>query len=178
MGWLSPEPGIVELVGEHYGSLYRFAYRLCGCATDAEDLTQDTFCKAQANWAQLKDRSKSRSWLFQILRNEYLQRVRGESRNKLHGLENADSIPMPTANSAFDISSEELQAALNVLPEGFRTPIILYYFDDFSYRDIAEQLGLPLGTVMSRLSRGKVFLREQLGGAAGKATVPSEMDLS
>lgn len=178
MGWLSPEHGMLELVGEHYSSIYRFAYRLCGSAADAEDLAQDAFCKAQAGWAHLKEPAKAKSWLFQILRNEYLQRVRGESRNKLTRLENADELPMPQADSGFDISSEELQRALNELPECFRTPIILYFFDEFSYREIAEQLGVPLGTVMSRLSRGKVFLRERLEGGVAKATAPSERDQS
>jgi RNA polymerase sigma-70 factor (ECF subfamily) len=55
-----------------------------------------------------------------------------------------------------------LQLALNELPEVFRTPVILYYFEDFSYRDIAEQMDLPLGTVMSRLARAKAYLRERL----------------
>ena len=60
------------------------------------------------------------------------------------------------------IESEQLQQALNELPELFRTPIILYYFEDFSYRDIAEQMDLPIGTVMSRLARAKSTLRQKL----------------
>jgi RNA polymerase sigma-70 factor (ECF subfamily) len=61
-----------------------------------------------------------------------------------------------------EIEPERLQEALNDLAEGFRTPLILYYFEDFSYRDIAEQMDLPLGTVMSRLARAKAFLRSRL----------------
>jgi RNA polymerase sigma-70 factor (ECF subfamily) len=61
-----------------------------------------------------------------------------------------------------EIDPERLQQALNDLPEAFRTPIILYYFEDFSYRDIAEQMDLPLGTVMSRLARAKAWLRTRL----------------
>ena len=60
------------------------------------------------------------------------------------------------------VDSVQLQEALNALPEAFRTPIILFYFEDFSYRDIAEQLNVPLGTVMSRLARAKTFLRQRL----------------
>jgi RNA polymerase sigma-70 factor, ECF subfamily len=60
------------------------------------------------------------------------------------------------------IDSAQLQRVLSELPEAFRTPIILYYFEDFSYRDIAEQMSVPLGTVMSRLARAKTFLRQRL----------------
>jgi RNA polymerase sigma-70 factor (ECF subfamily) len=64
-----------------------------------------------------------------------------------------------------EVDPERLQDALNELPEVFRTPIILYYFEDFSYRDIAEQMELPIGTVMSRLARAKGHLRERLAPA-------------
>jgi RNA polymerase sigma-70 factor (ECF subfamily) len=60
------------------------------------------------------------------------------------------------------VDPAHLQKALSELPEAFRTPIILYYFEDFSYREIAEQMGVPLGTVMSRLARAKAFLRQRL----------------
>jgi RNA polymerase sigma-70 factor (ECF subfamily) len=70
-----------------------------------------------------------------------------------------------------DIGPEELQRALNDLPEGFRTPVILFYFEDMSYRDIAEQMDLPIGTVMSRLARAKAHLRDRLVPAAGVGEV-------
>ena len=69
-----------------------------------------------------------------------------------------------------EFGPEQLQEALNELPEGFRTPVILFYFEDMSYRDIAEQMGLPIGTVMSRLARGKAYLRDRL--------VPSESSVA
>ena len=72
--------------------------------------------------------------------------------------------PLPEPLPAVD--PERLQEALNELPEVFRTPIILYYFEDFSYRDIAEQMDLPIGTVMSRLARAKAHLRARLLPAA------------
>ena len=71
----------------------------------------------------------------------------------------ADPPPEPLP----DIDPERLQQALNELPETFRTPIILYYFEDFGYREIAEQMDLPMGTVMSRLARAKAHLRVRLG---------------
>jgi RNA polymerase sigma-70 factor (ECF subfamily) len=69
------------------------------------------------------------------------------------------------------VDPEQLQHALNELPELFRTPVILYYFEDFSYRDIAEQMDLPLGTVMSRLARAKAYLRERLLQPASTAVI-------
>ena len=77
-----------------------------------------------------------------------------------------------------EVEPEELQRALNELPEGFRTPVILFYFEDMSYRDIAEQMDLPIGTVMSRLARAKAYLRaklapygEELAAADGRKEV-------
>jgi RNA polymerase sigma-70 factor (ECF subfamily) len=153
---------VEKLVAEHYASLYRYAYRLSGSAADAEDLTQEAFCSAQAKWSQLRDRNRVRGWLFSIVRNSYLHRTRDDRRQKFIPLESvldiADNAPDPLP----DIDADQLQRALNELPESFRTPIILYYFDDFSYRDIAEQMDLPIGTVMSRLARAKGHLRARL----------------
>jgi RNA polymerase sigma-70 factor (ECF subfamily) len=155
--------GIVQrLVDEHYIALYRYAYRLSGCAADAEDLTQEAFCKAQLSLGQLRDRGRAKPWLFSILRNAYLHRARAERQQPCLPLEAVGDVPEPPAEPLPDLDPEQLQQALNVLPEAFRTPIILYYFEDFSYRDIAEQMELPLGTVMSRLARAKAFLRDRL----------------
>ena len=77
-------------------------------------------------------------------------------------LEAVGDLPEPLADSLPVIDPEQLQQALNELPEVFRTPIILYYFEDFTYRNIAEQMDLPLGTVMSRLARAKSYLRSRL----------------
>ena len=84
----------------------------------------------------------------------------------------SDAAPDPLP----EIDSERLQQALNDLPEAFRSPVILFYFEEFSYRDIAEQMDLPIGTVMSRLARAKAHLRGRLlpagaaGARAGRAT--------
>jgi RNA polymerase sigma-70 factor (ECF subfamily) len=79
-------------------------------------------------------------------------------------LEDAGDLPEPhpEPDSLPDIDPERLQQALAELAEGFRTPVILFYFEDFSYRDIAEQMELPIGTVMSRLARAKAHLRVRL----------------
>jgi RNA polymerase sigma-70 factor (ECF subfamily) len=156
---------VQRLVDEHYGALYRYAYRLSGSPADAEDLTQEAFCKAQLNLAQLRDPGRAKPWLFSILRNAYLHRVRADRQQHCVSLEALGDLPEPLPEPLPDIDPERLQQALNELPEVFRTPIILYYFEDFGYRDIAEQMDLPLGTVMSRLARAKAYLRSRLRDA-------------
>jgi RNA polymerase sigma-70 factor (ECF subfamily) len=162
MGMPGSQQALQRLVDEHYVALYRYAYRLSGSAADAEDLTQDAFCKAQLNFAQLRDPERCKPWLFSILRNAYLHRVRSRKQEACISLEDVGDVPEAGATPLPEIDPEQLQQALNELPEVFRSPIILYYFEDFCYRDIAEQMDLPLGTVMSRLARAKVFLRNRL----------------
>jgi len=153
---------VQRLVEEHYEGLYRYAYRLAGSAADAEDLTQETFCKAQTNFAQLREPARAKAWLFSILRNAYLHRLRDDKQQRLLPLDCVSDLAEPVPEPLPPVDPEQLQQALNELPEVFRTPIILYYFEDFSYRDIAEQMDLPLGTVMSRLARAKAYLRNRL----------------
>lgn len=154
--------GLSLLVGEHYESLYRYAVRLSGSAADAEDLTQEAFCKAQTQFAQLRNPDRAKPWLFAILRNAYLQRIRSEKNLKSVSLDVLGDLPEPAEANDPEFGPEQLQQALNEMPEGFRTPVILFYFEELSYRDIAEQMDLPIGTVMSRLARGKAFLKNRL----------------
>jgi RNA polymerase sigma-70 factor (ECF subfamily) len=155
------------LVDEHYVALYRYAYRLTGSGADAEDLTQEAFCKAQSSFRQLRDQGRAKPWLFSILRNAYLHRVRADKQQPCVSLEGVGDVPEPAPEALPEIDPELLQQALNELPEVYRTPIILFYFEDFGYREIAEQMDLPIGTVMSRLARAKGYLRARLlpGGA-------------
>ena len=162
MGAANARLGIVPLVEQHYASLFRYAYRLSGSQADAEDLTQEAFCKAHSQLSQLRNHDRAKPWLYSILRNAYLHRVRGDRNHKQVSLESLGELPERLPAELPEIGSEQLQRALNALPEGFRTPVILYYFEDMSYRDIAEQMELPIGTVMSRLARAKAHLREHL----------------
>lgn len=152
-----------DLISAHYDSLYRYAYRLSGSAADAEDLTQETFTKAISRLSQLRDSDRARSWLFQILRNIYLHRVRDDRRHRTVPIDTVGDVAEELSEAPMTIEPGRLQEALNELDEGFRTPLLLFYFGDFSYRDIAEQMNLPIGTVMSRLARGKAFLKSRLG---------------
>jgi RNA polymerase sigma-70 factor, ECF subfamily len=162
MGMPASQRTVQQLVDEHYVSLYRYAYRLCGSAADAEDLTQEAFCKAQLNLGQLRDPARAKPWLFSILRNAYLHRVRAERAQPCVSLDGVGDVAEPLPEPLPDVDPEQLQQALNDMPESFRTPIILFYFEDFTYRDIAEQMDLPIGTVMSRLARAKASLRARL----------------
>jgi RNA polymerase sigma-70 factor, ECF subfamily len=162
MGFPGSQACVEQLVDDHYLLLYRYAYRLAGSAADAEDLTQEAFCRAQTNWSQLRDPACARPWLFRILRNLYLHKLRSEKHHNCLLLEDLSEVPEPLPEPLPPIDGEELQAALAELPEAYRTPLILFYFNDFSYRDIAEQMELPLGTVMSRLARAKAHLRARL----------------
>lgn len=161
--------GVRELIDAHYDSLYRYAYRLSGAATDAEDLTQEAFGKALARLPQLRDPAKAKGWLFRILRNAYLHRLRDQRRHKTVSLDGIGDLPDDPPNEPPVIDPARLQEALNELDEGFRTPLILFYFEEFSYRDIADQMELPIGTVMSRLARAKAYLRTKLAPHAEPA---------
>lgn len=151
-----------ELIDSHYESLFRYAVRLSGSTADAEDLTQETFGKALTRISQLRDADRAKPWLFRILRNEYLHRKRDDRRAKVVPLDSVGEPPEAPPDGGFEVDPQELQAALIELDETFRTPLILFYFEDFSYRDIADQMDLPIGTVMSRLARAKAYLRAKL----------------
>jgi RNA polymerase sigma-70 factor (ECF subfamily) len=151
-----------QLVDQHYELLYRYAYRLCGSASDAEDLTQETFCTAQAKLHQLRSAGCVRGWLCKVLRNHYLLSLRNHAELSLETVPELPGEPAGGEELLGGIDSERVQRVLNQLPEALRTPVVLFYFEEFSYRQIAEQMGVPIGTVMSRLARAKAHLRSRL----------------
>lgn len=162
MGLPGSQRSVQQLVDDHYTALYRYAYRLTGAASDAEDLTQEAFCKAQLQMAQLRDATRAKAWLFSILRNAYLHRARAQRQHRLVSLDSVGDVAETLPDPLPEVEPERLQQALNELPEVFRTPVILYYLEEFTYRDIAEQMDLPIGTVMSRLARAKAYLKGRL----------------
>lgn len=151
-------PTIPELIDRHHALLYRYAYRLSGSAADAEDLTQQTYLIAHKNLHQLRQASSAKSWLCTILRHAYLRFQR--TRSATVPLEHTQEPSQPPSATHFD--EEALQQALCELTEDYRSAVILYYFQELSYKEISEVLAVPLGTVMSRLSRGKAQLKELL----------------
>lgn len=162
---------LVALIQQHHAAVYRYAARLCGCPTEAEDLTQQAYLIAQQKLAQLREPERAGGWLLAVVRNCYLK-----SRRKLRpvlaenlGLDVQQVAEETPANA--EIDRERLAAALAELPDEFRSIVLMFYFEDLSYQQIAEQLEIPIGTVMSRLSRGKGHLRRWLVAAESKPAV-------
>lgn len=151
---------LAALVEEHSDLLYRYAFRLSGSATEAEDLTQQTFLAAHRHLDQLREPGRAKSWLCSILRNVYLKQVRGQPATHV----SLQDVAEPSTDAVIEspVDEEQLQAALLELPEEYRSPVILFYFGELSYKEIAEQLAVPIGTVMSRLARAKAFLKKRL----------------
>ena len=108
---LTDRRGIAPLVEEHYQALYRYAYRLSGSAADAEDLTQETFCKAQPQLGQLRDPDRAKPWLFSILRNAYLHRVRSDRAHRQVSLDAVGDVPAAPPDELPDIDPEQLAAS-------------------------------------------------------------------
>ena len=158
-----PSLDLEELVEQYAGLLFGLARRLSGCPTDAEDLVQQTFLAAHAHGDQLRDTTKVRAWLCTILRNEFLKLIRSRRRASTISLDGLGE-PSSPDHSNTEVDGEAILLALDSLPEEFRIPIVLYFFEEMSYREISESLDLPIGTVMSRLSRAKSRLRDRLGG--------------
>jgi RNA polymerase sigma-70 factor (ECF subfamily) len=149
---------IRSLVQEHHQDVYRYAYRLAGKEVDAEDLTQQTFLIAQQRLHQIRQPERVIGWLFTILRSCYLKTKRKFEPLSASSLElEIDSIPDEPIEETFD--KEALQAALDKLPDDFKLVVVMFYFEQCSYKQIAEQLEIPIGTVMSRLTRAKSRLR-------------------
>src|SRR5215211_378961 len=109
--------GIHQLIDAHYQALYRYAYRLSGSAADAEDLTQETFNKALTRLPQLREPDRAKAWLFRILRNLYLHKVRDQKRHRVVPLDAVGDLPGREPGEAPDFDPAKLQQALNELDE-------------------------------------------------------------
>lgn len=153
-----------DLVDAHYEALYRFGYSLTRSPDHAADLVQETFCIWAAKNEQLRDRSKAKTWLFTTLHREFLGQRRKQARFSDEPLDE---------NIGQEVSGNEDQAdrqmdgqrvveLLGEMEEMYRAPLALFYLQQHSYKEIAEILDVPIGTVMSRLSRGKDLLRKRM----------------
>lgn len=150
----------------HSDLIFRCACRLTRKAHDAEDLTQETFYYAIKNFHQLKDRAKAKNWLFSILRNLFLKDLEKNRKridiefdavsNTISGLVNIEDEHMKVE------VARSLRAALDKLDTRLKAPIEMFYFERMSYKEIAKTLDLPIGTIMSRIARGKVYMRREL----------------
>lgn len=150
-----------QLVDAHYAPLYRFALSLARNGSDAGDLVQQTFFIWATKGHGLRELSKAKSWLFTTLYREFLRGRRRDSRSSsLEDLAPAEREPIAEdVDRVSRIDSASVMTALQGVDEAFRAPLTLFYLEDMSYREIADTLDVPIGTVMSRLSRGKSQLR-------------------
>ncbi len=157
-------PSFEQIVDAHYQGLYHFALSMCRNEATAQDLVQQTYLQWARKGHTLRDSSKVKTWLFTTLYREWLSIARRDKKHEhvefdadLHGSTHEED----TSNHP-SVDSATLQVALAKLDPSQRAPLVLFYMKELSYRDIAETLGIPIGTVMSRLSRAKNSLREIL----------------
>jgi len=152
-----------QVVGLYHESLYRFAFSLAGNADDASELTQETYVRLLTKGCQLRDRARIKSWLFTTQYRIFLGWRRHENRFQHIEISSVqDELPVLSPDVAGELDSEMAMGTALGLEEHFRAPLVLYYLQCLTYREIAEVLNLPIGTVMSRLARGKALLRRRL----------------
>lgn len=152
---------------EHWPRLRRFAFSLSRDAADADDLVQDVAIKAMGASAQWEAGTRFDSWLFRIARNQWIDTIRaGQRRNRGRApAEEAESVGVdPRAGIEAGLDLGKAMAAMQRLPEEQREVVSLILIEGFGYREAAEMLGLPVGTVSSRLVRGRQALMDMLGG--------------
>jgi RNA polymerase sigma-70 factor (ECF subfamily) len=174
-----------ELVNEHLDSLYGSALRLTRNRATAEDLVQDTFLKAWRSFHTFQEGTNSRAWLYKILMNAYIDNYRKSSRApemvdhedvgdfylyaKAQESDQYRKDGDPEAILLSTIMDADIKEALERVPEPFRAAVILADLEEFSYKEIAEILNIPIGTVMSRLYRGRRHLQRLLWDYAKRA---------
>jgi RNA polymerase sigma-70 factor (ECF subfamily) len=153
---------------EHEAALHATALRLCGNATDARDLVQDTFEKGLRNLARYRPGTDGRAWLLTILHHLFIDRCRSRTRERRADVSAEDveeRIAAPEVEAApawASISTEQLREALEKIPEDFRTVYRMHSLEGRSYQEIAETLGIPKATVGTRLIRARRRLKELL----------------
>jgi RNA polymerase sigma-70 factor (ECF subfamily) len=156
--------------------LYNAALRMTRNRADAEDLVQETYLRAYRSYATFEAGTNLRAWLFRILTNTFINAYRAKQRRPQEtDLGDMEDLYLyrrigqvnPASVSAEDqlldlFTDDEVKAALEELPEAFRLPVLLADVEEFSYKEIAEMLDIPIGTVMSRLHRGRKAMHKRL----------------
>jgi RNA polymerase sigma-70 factor (ECF subfamily) len=156
--------------------LYSAALRMTRNRSDAEDLVQETYLRAYRGFEGFNDGTNLRAWLFRILTNTFINSYRSKQRRVQETeLDDVEDLYLYKRISGVDVASrsaedtlfelfpdDEVKASLEALPENFRLPVLLADVEGFSYREIADMLDIPMGTVMSRLHRGRKAMQKAL----------------
>jgi len=157
-------------------SLYNTAYRMARNAEDAEDLVQETYLKAYKYYDKFEEGTNFKAWLFKILKNSFINLYRKKQKvppqSEFGDIEGSfessvlegfgAKIDSPEQELLADVLDEDVQRSLDVLPDDYRMAVVLADLEGFSYKEIAEILEIPLGTVMSRLYRGRKQMEQSL----------------
>jgi len=161
-----------RVVAQYYEPLYQFAFSLTRAEADACDLTQQTFYVWATKGHQLRDPAKVKTWLFTTLHRQFLESRRRLTRFPHHELEAvSNELPAISPKTALQLDSAQVLRALARVDEVYQAPVALFYLEDCSYKEIAEMLDVPMGTVKSRISRGIAQLQRLLANdisAAGR----------
>ena len=169
-----------ELAMEHMSALYTAALRMTRNAADAEDLVQETYLKAYRAFDSFSEGTNLKAWLYRILTNTYINSYRAAKRRpEVSDVEDVEDLYLyhrlaPDAGSTRSAEEEvlagftddEVKAAIEALPDAFRIAVLLADVEGFSYKEIAEITDVPIGTVMSRIHRGRRALQKTLAGFA------------
>ncbi len=173
---MADRSAFAEQAMQYAPQLYSAALRMTRNAADAEDLVQDAYLRAYRSFATFEQGTNLRAWLFRILTNAYINTYRAKQRRpqetELGEVEdlylykrvaNLGSTARSAEDTLFEMfTDDEVKAALEELPDIFRMPVLLADVQDFSYKEIAEILDIPIGTVMSRLHRGRKAMQKKL----------------
>lgn len=167
--WVTPSWD--EVVANHSAKVFRLAYRLTGNKFDAEDLTQEVFVRVFKSLANFKPGTLD-GWLHRITTNLFLDQARRKQRIRFDALSEdatarlAGNDPGPERTFEFNNLDLDIAAALEALPPDFRAAVVLCDMEGLSYDEVAHALGIKLGTVRSRIHRGRAMLRESLADRA------------
>lgn len=150
---------IESLLDRYFDDVYRYAFHLCNHESSAEDIAQEVFLRATKAVHQLRDVGLAKAWLLAITRREYFRSCRS-----WRVLQLSDEIEISSREEPVDTYErcDWVQNAVQQLPELFRAIVLMFYVEQLSYTEIAVELDLPLGTVMSRLNRGRKHLKKLL----------------
>jgi len=182
---MADQEHFAELAMPYMSALYSAALRMTRNPADAEDLVQETYLRAYRGFGGFREGTNLKAWLYKILTNTYINIYRAKKRRpdevvlddstedfflfrRLGGLEAAEASRTPETELLDSLPDEVVKEALEALPEQFRMAVLLADVEGFSYKEIADIMDVPIGTVMSRLHRGRKQLQKSLWDFAGE----------